>query len=438
MNAYTGIKPAYISCQSKQKRNALHISVVVYLLFLAIERIDLLKGQGTFIFSLEFLGCILFLLSFLFDILYRRGKLLFSNSLIPYAEIMIAFLITVLLSIPFSADVELSARRALLLSVYAFSGLFAVNYLSTQQSDNMSSIIVNSMVFLSVIYVVFSLYDVIVWYNPGISSRITSLFPFFQGDIRSIGSTFFRVRGASGDANRAGIFMIINSYIMIQYCKRPMMKVAFCVANVAVLVLTLSRTAALCLLMYVVLQARVSKKIKFQKLFKMIIVFLLIIAIIIGLCQIPIIEEAVEHTLDRLQTRDASANEHIRYIKTGIHAACTNVKIFLIGNGYGVSANILGGTGKYINFHNAYVSFLAECGLLSMIFFILLLIYPIQKNKSQLPIVMVLLFANIPYQIYVEPYFWFLLPFICIIPQTKYSISTEDGSNVSKEGIRLI
>lgn len=437
MNVITETKDSYIKCRSK-KRSILYIPVVGYLSFLAIERIDLLQGKGSFGFSLELLGCILFLACFLFDILYQRGRFLLSNRLISYMRIVIAFMITVLLSVPFSADVQLSARRVVLLSIYVFSGLFAVNYLFTQQPDNMSSIVVNCMFFLSIIYAVLSLYDVMVWYNPGMFLRFANLFPFFRGDVRSIGSSFVRVRGASGDSNRAGIFMVINFYIMLQYCKRPMMKVVICIIDVVVLALTLSRTAILCLVLYIILQVRVSKKINYQKMFKMIIILLLIIATIISLYQVPVIKEAVGHTLDRLQTRDASANEHIRYIKTGVHEAFANIKIFLIGNGYGVSANILGGNSKYANFHNAYISFFVECGLLSLIFFISLLIYPLCKNKTQFPIVAVLIFANIPYQIYVEPYFWFLLPFICIIPQTKYSISTEGGSNVSKEGIRLI
>lgn len=398
---------------------------VIYLFLLAVERIDLLQDQGSFRLSLELLGCIAFLICYLGNIIYHGGKLHLSNLLKRYAVVVLAFMATVMLSILFSADHQMSARRVLLLSIYVFSGLFAVNYFVTRHADSMTSVLVNSMVFLSIVYALCSLYDVFMWFNPRMLLRVGSLFPFFRSDISSIGSAFVRVRGASGDPNRAGIFMIVNSYIMLQYCKRPALKVAICGINVAVLALTLSRTAALCLVLFVILQLRVTEKISRQNIFRVTVMVLLIMAMVVALYQVPVIQEAVDHTMERLQTRDASANEHIRSIETGIRVAFSNMKIFLVGNGYGISTNILGGTGKYVNFHNAYVSFLAECGFLSMVLFFALMVYPLWKNKSQLPIIAVLMFANIPYQIFIEPYFWFLLPFICVMPQLQKAASQE-------------
>lgn len=424
MNVFTG-RLAPSSCQTKRKKSLLYGFTVIYLFFLAFERIDLLQNQGSFRLSLELLGCIAFLICYLGNIIYHGGKLQLSNLLTRYTIIVFAFMATVLLSSLFSSDFQLSARRMLLLGIYAFSGLFAVNYLITRQVENMISMVVNSMVFLSVVYALCSLYDVFMWFNPRMSLRISILFPYFRSDISSIGTSFVRVRGASGDPNRAGIFMIVNSYIILQYCKRPTLKVTICVINVVILALTLSRTAALCLVLYAVLQMHISKKINKKNIFRVTLMIVLIIAMIAALYQIPVIQEAVSHTVERLQTRDASSDEHIRYIETGIRAAFSNIKIFLIGNGYGVSANILGGSGKYVNFHNAYVTFLAECGFLSVIFFILLILYPWWKNKSQFPIIAVLMLANIPYQIFIEPYFWFLLPFICVMPQLQKAASQE-------------
>ena len=425
VNVFEGTRVAPVGSQSRRKWNVLYISAAVYLSFLAFERIDFLQGQGSFVLSLELLGSLFFLACFFFDIITHRGTLLFSRNLVRYTELVTVFMITVLLSVPFSVDLQLSARRVLLLSIYAFGGLFSVNYLLTRRTDRMISMIVHSMVFLSIVYAVCSLYDVFIWFNPGMASRISALFPFYRSDIRSIGSAFIRVRGASGDPNRAGIFMIINTHLILQYCKRPALKLTTCIINVAVLALTLSRTAALCLALYVVLRMCASRKISRKNLFRTVIIMFLVLAILVGLYQVPLIQEAVGHTLERLQTRDGSANEHIRYIETGVQAAFSNLKILLIGNGYGVSTNILGGSGRYVNFHNAYVSFLVECGLPSMILFLFLLLYPLRKNKLQFPLVAVLLFANIPYQIYIEPYFWFLLPLICVMPQLQNVASAE-------------
>lgn len=407
-----------IGHQVKRKKSALYIASAVYLSLFAVERIDLLQGNGSFGFTLELLGCILFLMSYLIDILTQKGRFLFSKQLISYSRIICAFMTTVLLSVPFSADVEMSARRVLLLTIYVFSGMFSVNYLVTCKPENARALIVKSMVFLSVVYALFSLYDAVMWFNAGLISRISRLLPFFRSNVWSIGSDFVRVRGASGDPNRAGIFMIIASYIILRYCERPALKVVVCIVNAAVLILTLSRTAFLCLALFVVLHIRITKRKRKNDIIRTIIYFFLVLGIIISLYQVPMIKEAVDHMLlKRLKSQDASAKGHVELIISGLKAAFTDIKILLLGNGYGVSSNLTGFVSKYSNFHNAYVSFLAECGIFSALLFIAMQGYVLLKDKKQLPIIAVLVLANIPYQIYIEPYYWFLLPLLCVSQQ---------------------
>lgn len=424
MNTVTGIAALPVVNSKKRKISLLFISTVVYLSFLAFERIDFLQGQGSFTLSLELIGCVFFLVCYVLNIIGHKGKIRLSSQLKDYAKILVVFMTAVLMSVFFSTDFEQSARRLVLLSIYAFSGLLAVNYLFTRRAGNMVTVIVNAMVFLSIVYAICSLYDVFVWFNPELSARIGGMFPFFKNDVKSIGSTFMRVRGASGDPNRAGIFLVVSSYIILRYCKRPVLKVVVCVINIMVLALTLSRTAILCLALLAVLQAVTSIGIQKKSIFRKVPVFLLIIVAIIAVFQVPLIQEAVGHTLDRLNTRDGSADEHIFYIREGIKVAFSNLKIFLLGNGYGVSSNILGG-GKYVNFHNAFVSFLVESGVLSLVLFACLLLYPLRKDRNLFPIIAVLFFANIPYQIYIEPYFWFILPFLCVEPQLPHKTLLE-------------
>lgn len=415
MVAITETNVATVDCQSKQNKGALYIATAAYLYLFAIERIDFLQGQGSFYLSLELLASIIFLGSYIIYIATHKGRFLFSKQLIPYAKIVIAFMTTVLISVLFSEDVETSARRLVMLNIYVFSGMFSVNYLITQQSGRTRVLIVNSMVFLSIVYALLSLYDVFMWYNKGLLSRISSLLPFFKSDISSIGIQFVRVRGASGDPNRAGIFMIINSYLILRYCERPALKVVVCTVNAVVLALTLSRTAFLCLVLFVVLHIRVPKLMQKKNLIRTVIFFLLTLGLIFGLYQIPIIKETVDHMLfKRINSQDASAHLHVELIKSGVRAAFSNIKILLVGNGYGVSSNITGLLTKYSNFHNAYVSFLAECGITSMLLFITIQVYVLLKDKKQFPIMAVLVLANIPYQIYIEPYYWFLLPLLCV------------------------
>ena len=384
-------------------------------IFFGLERVNFLQGQASFGLTLELIGCSIFLLFYFFCDVIPKMKIQLYNELSNYAKIMLAFIATVLLSVFFSADFALSARRLVLLSVYILSGLFSVNYLIIKYPDKIMNMVVNGMVVLSIIYAICSIYDVLVWFDLGLASKMSALFPFFKSNIWSIGSTFVRARGASEDPNRAGIFMIVNSYIILKYCKKPALKIAICSINVMVLVLTLSRTALLCFALYIILQSVALNRFKISKklLFRVTIVVFLIIVIAISLFQVPIIQEALSHTIDRIHTRDASADDHILFIQSGVSLVFSNLKVLLVGNGYGASYTILG-QGKMSNFHNAFVSFLVECGIFSLILFILLLLYPLQKNRSNFPIIAVLILANIPYQIYIEPYFWFILPFLCI------------------------
>ena len=200
------------------RRNIImYVVSVIYLSFLALERVNFLQGQASFGLTLELIGCSIFLLSyFLCDVIPKR-KIHLYNKLSDYAKIMLAFIATVLLSVFFSADFALSARRLVLLSVYILSGLFSVNYLIIKYPDKIMDMVVNGMVVLSIIYAICSFYDVLVWFNLGLASKMSALFPFFRSNIWSIGSTFVRARGASGDPNRAGIFMIVNSYFILKY-----------------------------------------------------------------------------------------------------------------------------------------------------------------------------------------------------------------------------
>lgn len=422
MNRFSGARA------SKHKWNILYISTVIYLAFLAIERIDLLQGRGDFNLSLELLGSILFLAVYVIYILSNKGKFLLSRQLVSYLKIVAAFMVTVILSVVLSSDPVLSAKRVVLLVFYVFSGVFSVNYLITQQSEKMRSVIVNCMIFLSIVYAAFSIYDVFMWFHPDALSMLSSRLAFFQSNISSIGSMIVRVRGASGDPNRAGIFMIVSIYIILKYCKRPALKVIICTINFTILALTLSRTAFLCAALYGILQMHVSNKVSKKYIFRTVLIVFLVIAIAIGLYQVPLVQEAVDNTLDRLQSRDASASDHLSFIEIGITETFSNLKILLVGNGYGASSNLIKGD-QYANFHNAFISFMVECGLLCMVLFLLLLIHPLLKNKSQFPIIIVLILANIPYQIYVEPYFWFLLPFICVMPQLQDASSPEKIRN---------
>ncbi len=187
------------------------------------------------------------------------------------------------------------------------------------------------------------------------------------------------------------------------------------------IILTLSRTTyvvfILTIFTYLFLQSN-------YKIFKrLLILFSIPIGlIIIGLYNYDLsgmfdIDAALSERLSNFQiTRSTSTGIHLKLILDGIYLAFTNLKIFLIGIGQGVSYLILDGYwwsgSKYANFHSQYITVLVENGIFALIAFLnLTFIKPcLNKHKNFLfPIIFSLFFYNIFYQLLYEPLYWFII-----------------------------
>ena len=115
-------------------------------------------------------------------------------------------------------------------------------------------------------------------------------------------------------------------------------------------------------------------------------------------------------------SRQTSSGIHLRLIYEGLQTALTNLKILILGNGFGTSFLLIKGyywSGtKYANYHSMYITLLVECGLFAFIssFFYTFIIPLFNKHKNiYMPIVFGLFFYNIFYQLILEPVFWFII-----------------------------
>lgn len=418
--------------ENKSKKSILLIMTVLFLAMSSFERIDFFRWSGPFNLNPQVILSAGLLMCFAINLAFSHGKLLICRKLVNYLKVLLFFMATILCSAFFSADAALSFKRIFLLFAYMLSGFFSMNYLYVNHRKNLNNIVVNCVIVLILIYVIFSLYDIFVWFNLPFRKVMHSIFPYFHENIWSLGSTFVRVRGASEDPNRAGIFMAVCSFIILKYCKSFPLKMASIIACLVITLLTISRTSILCFVLLVALSFWNSKKISFNKLIIILGVVLLIIVMILLLIRIPFFVDAVNNMVLRFTviSNEHSANTHTELIEHGVNLAISNPKILVIGNGYGASYTILGDIfdgSYYSNFHNAYISFLVECGILSLFLFMYLLVLPLFKNKSLFPVVAIIILANIPYQIYSEAYFWWLLPFLCV-----------QGNDVNTEAVHTI
>ena len=403
---------------------------VVFLVLSTIERIDIFRENGSFRLTPAVLMAAIFLICFLTKILSNKN-LHISYCLLDYIKIISMFILIIFISSCFSADWFMTFKRSSLLLLYIISGFFAINYLYLHNHDHFKTILVECITIQVIVYLFCSIIDIVFWLSPSFQRAFQAIFPIYNTQVWTIGGNFLRVRGASEDPNRAGIFLVICIFFLLFYKKPSLLRTIMINISIVMIILTVSRTAMLCLAMLLLIyytkglkRKNKLKTISKSKFFISFCSLLFILGFVFFLLSTPFITQIIEYLPTRFTERDGSSDTHIELIFYGLRIAFNNLKIFLLGNGYGASAEILtavfqGPASKNYNFHNAFVSFFVECGIFAMIIFIYLIIRPLMKNKALLPIIAVIVLANIPYQIYAEAYFWYIMPFLYILADEK-------------------
>ena len=115
-------------------------------------------------------------------------------------------------------------------------------------------------------------------------------------------------------------------------------------------------------------------------------------------------------------SRHTSSGIHLRLIVEGIQTAFNNLKILIVGNGFGTSFLLIEGyywSGtKYANYHSMYITLLVECGIFAFLagVFYTFIIPLFNKTKNlYMPIIFGLFFYNIFYQLILEPVYWLIV-----------------------------
>ena len=119
---------------------------------------------------------------------------------------------------------------------------------------------------------------------------------------------------------------------------------------------------------------------------------------------------------DRLSSDQGStARSHIQLIQRGFATWTTSTRTVVGGIGYAGASRVLDdffGDIKYANFHDLYVSVLAELGLPAFLVFMILLVYPIIGRKGAASFVAAIAIFNVFLQSFLEPIFWVSLALV--------------------------
>ena len=109
---------------------------------------------------------------------------------------------------------------------------------------------------------------------------------------------------------------------------------------------------------------------------------------------------------------EESTSIHLQLIKDGLQLVAENPKVLLIGTGWGTeyenTRSFFPDT-KYGNFHNTYISFVTQSGILSLICILALLIRPLVLKYPWGVLALVFLWSGLFYQYHGEPLWWKLL-----------------------------
>ena len=230
-----------------------------------------------------------------------------------------------------------------------------------------------------------------------------------------------RLGGYSLDVNRGGVVLFFYTVFLFNY-KKTFLSNFFIIINVITLFFTFSRTVYILIFLTLIYYMFLfTSKEKALKIFKYLLSTILIgVFILFYLDSIKLIELASlineRLNIDWDLSRKTSSGIHLRLIYEGITTALGDIKLLILGNGFGTSFLLIKGyywSGtKYANYHSMYVTILVESGLFALIsaFFYTFIIPFYNKYKNMyMPLVFGLFFYNIFYQLILEPVYWFII-----------------------------
>ena len=383
--------------------------LVLWVATLPTDRVDLLGGNSAFILTPFLALTPLALILLGFRGLAQRGGRVYPANTRPFALILVAFASVILLSALLALDPVMSLKRAL--HFLAVSGGAFLVALFLVDEEKAARVLARGAELGLVLMLVFTLLSVWALLSPDalllrLGEGIISLEPTMYGGIIP------RFTGSVADPNRTGIAVIFFLFLLARF-GRPSRRLQFWMgAGVLMALLTLSRStlgAGLVLLAVAWLLRRSSRISRGQ-----LVAVSLAVAVGAGvLLTLPGVREAVGETLEPVGTRfslqEGSTRVHLDLMARGVEEGTSSLKRAVIGIGYGNAHMVLQeffSVNKYGNFHSAYVTLLAECGVFALLLFLLILAYPLARPGPFTPMVAALAAFNVFYQTVSGPILW--------------------------------
>ena len=393
-------------------KNYFNFLIVLIISVIGIDRVNI--APDNFLeFTLTpyiFFSIIFFLSLVLFR--YKKINLNWIFKDIKLVFLLLSLFLFISLSVLTSVDIYFSFKRFFL---FMFTLSFMILYFSSFPKSQINKNLLYGSVFGSLLYYLFNFLLLIDWFGVyNIYSSYINLNP------DTLSYFIPRLGGFSLDVNRGGFVLVVFTYLLIVNDKKNNFINLLILLNVFFIFCTLSRTSIVFFIIssaiYFLLYVNKNRKFQFFKI-SLLSLFVFIGAIsVLSKNDVIKLDEVIEERFS-LEDRkhDSSASIHFMLIRDAKNEILSNLRIFFLGIGHGMSFKLIDGYrmsySKNANYHSQYLSIFVENGFFAFISFLLLtLIYPIFfKNNIYLPLMVGSFFYNIFYQLINEPSFWLII-----------------------------
>lgn len=384
--------------------------LIAWLASAGVERLDLLGG-GDFLLTPFLLLTPILVASEVARVVGRRGTFVMPPGAGRFFMVVSAFLCIVLLSTLFARDVEVSARRYVLLLLQIYAGLIGVVALANRP-DPRRILVLGAFAALAV-HLAFNSLQLWVWFT-GVSG-------FGDGDgmlYLEPGNYFGiipRLTGGSRDPNRGGLIALVFIYILARFGNPSRVRTAFITLGVISILFTLSRSAVLASIGVVAFIAVTRMELRVPRgalVGAAVAIGALMVTYMVSPWTFAPLAEPLEILSGRLSVAEGSSSEHLEVLQRGWEVGTADLKRVLLGVGYGNSyltlQDIFPGN-KYGNFHSLFVTLFAESGVFAAALGAVILLYPLLRPGVFRPLIAGLFLYNLFQQSHVDAVAWLVL-----------------------------
>lgn len=379
---------------------------------LGADRIDLFAGEGWFTLTPFLVLTPLIIVLEALRLGGRGGSFRVPPNLGAYGLLATGLLLVVLVSLFYSYDIEMSAKRYTLLAFQIYATLLMVVVIA--QRPDPGAVLARGALWGIGIGTAFNAVQLVSYFQRG-SEEFRILGGVVDMTCWSYGPWLPRLSAQAFDMNRGGILLLVYVFLLLRLAPPSRLRTLAVTAGVFGMVMSLSRSVLLGVLgtwMAIFLLER-----RFSLRRPTVLALSATGTLLTALLLVsPRAQEAAGSLMAPLASRfsigEGSANVHFEVIAHGVEIATESPRNALIGVGYGNAFAYLQDyfpDDDHGNFHSLYLTFLVESGAVSLLLVGVLLFYAALRGGEYRPLIVGLAFFNIFYQMGAEAIFWLTL-----------------------------